>query len=136
MKNWEENVFQGIPVGADEAGLLDTFLKAHDFVLGTRRGIVLDLRKLARWFTQANREPFVVGRVTTRDITDFRDHLRREKGQAVATVNRTLVMAPLFRLAGRAAQNHCKSGQAGEGATPSAACAEGPRPQSGPPSAP
>ena len=96
MKNWEENVFQGIPVGADEAGLLDTFLKAHDFVLGTRRGIVLDLRKLARWFTQANREPFVVGRVTTRDITDFRDHLRREKGQAVATVNRTLVMVRRF----------------------------------------
>jgi integrase/recombinase XerC len=79
-KNWEENVFQGIPVGADEAGLLDTFLKAHDFAKGTRRGFVLDLRKFAKWFTEANRERFVVSRVTTRDITDFRDHLRREKG--------------------------------------------------------
>jgi site-specific recombinase XerD len=96
MKNWEENVFQGIPVGADEAGLVDAFLKAHDLAFGTRRGIVLDLRKLAKWFTQANREPFVVGRATTRDITDFRDFLRREKGQAVATVNRTLVMVRRF----------------------------------------
>jgi len=96
MKNWAENVFQDIPVGPAEAGLVDAFLKAHDFASGTRRGIVLDLRKLARWFTQANREPFVVSRVTTRDITDFRDYLRREKGQAVATVNRTLVMVRRF----------------------------------------
>ena len=95
-KNWEENVFQGIPVGAGEADLVDAFLKAHDFALGTRRGIILDLRKLARWFTEANREPFVVRRVTTRDITDFKDYLRRDKGQAVATVNRTLVMVRRF----------------------------------------
>ena len=95
-KNWEENVFDGIPVGEDEAGLVNAFLKGHDFALGTRRGIILDLRKLTRWFTQANREPFAVSRVTTRDITDFRDYLRREKGQAVATVNRTLVMVRRF----------------------------------------
>ena len=96
MKNWEENVFQGIPVGAEQAGLVDAFLKGHDFALGTRRGIVLDLRKLARWFTEANKEPFRVSRVTTRDITDFRDFLRRDKAQAVATVNRTLVMVRRF----------------------------------------
>jgi len=96
VENWEENVFQGMPVGAGEAVLVDAFLKAHDFASGTRRGIVLDLRKLARWFTQGNREPFVVSRVTTRDITDFRDFLRREKGQAVPTVNRTLVMVRRF----------------------------------------
>lgn len=30
-------------------------------------------------------------RATTRDVSDFRDHLRREAGQAVATVNRALV---------------------------------------------
>lgn len=96
MKYWGLNVFDGIPVGADEAGFVDAFLKAHDFAVGTRRGIILDLRKLARWFTGANKEPFTVKRVTTRDITDFRDHLRREKGQAVATVNRTLVMVRRF----------------------------------------
>ena len=33
-------------------------------------------------------EPFIVGRVTTRDVTDFRDGLRRQQGQAVATINR------------------------------------------------
>jgi site-specific recombinase XerD len=32
-----------------------------------------------------------VERVTTRDITDFKDWLRREQGQAVSTVNRALV---------------------------------------------
>src|SRR5882724_10325251 len=71
MKNWEENVFQGIAVGAEEGALVCTFLKGHDFALGTRKGIVLDLRKLARWFAQANKEPFVVKRVTTRDVTDY-----------------------------------------------------------------
>ena len=96
MKNSGENVFHSIPTGPEEADLLRAFLDAHDFTAGTRRGIVLDLRKLARWFAETNREPFVVTRVTTRDVTDFRDHLRREKGQAVATVNRTLVMVRRF----------------------------------------
>src|SRR5687767_10753143 len=96
MKNWEENVFEGIPVGPEEAAFVSGFLKAHDFALGTRRGIVLDLRKLAKWFTASNKEPFAVKRVTTRDITDFKDYLRREKKQAVATVNRTLVMVRRF----------------------------------------
>ncbi len=50
------------------------------------------MRKLATWFVEANKEPFRVARVTTRDITDFREHLRRERGLAVATVNRALVM--------------------------------------------
>jgi hypothetical protein len=45
MKNWEENVFQEIPVGQEETALVGAFLKAHDFVLGTRKGIILDLRK-------------------------------------------------------------------------------------------
>jgi integrase/recombinase XerC len=49
------------------------------------------MRKFAAWFTTANKEPFQAGRVTIRDVTDFKDHLRREMGQAVATVNRALV---------------------------------------------
>lgn len=96
MKNWEEKVFEGVPAGPEEAALVSEFLNAHDFALGTRRGIVLDLRKLAKWFTQANKEPFAVKRVTTRDVTDFKDYLRRERGQAVATINRTLVMVRRF----------------------------------------
>ncbi|MFO0806137.1 MAG: tyrosine-type recombinase/integrase [Gemmataceae bacterium] len=91
MKNSADSVFDGITVGPDEGGLVAGFLTAHDYAADTRRAFRNDIRKFARWFAEANREPFVVGRVTTRDITDFRDHLRRDRQQAVATVNRALV---------------------------------------------
>lgn len=96
MKNWGVKLFEGIPVGKDEAALIADYLTQHDFAEGTRRLIALDIRQFAKWFSGANREPFTVGRVTTRDVLDFRDHLRREKGQAVATVNRTLVLLRRF----------------------------------------
>ncbi len=96
MKNSAESVFDGIPAGTEEAPLFAAFLDTHDFAAGTRKGFTLDLRKFAAWFAEANREPFRVGRVTTRDVTDFRDHLRRDKGQAVATVNRALVALRRF----------------------------------------
>ena len=51
---------------------------------------------VAAWFSQANAEPFRVSRVTTRDITDFRDGLRRQQTQAVATINRALVTLRRF----------------------------------------
>ena len=88
MKNWGDNVFDGIPVAKDEASHFNQYLSDHDFAAETRRAVVQDVRKFARWFTSANKEPFQASRVTTRDVTDFKDHLRREKGQAVATVNR------------------------------------------------
>jgi integrase/recombinase XerC len=91
VKNSAEKVFDGIPVGQEEASLFSRFLDAHDFAPGSRKGFRLDVRSFARWFSQVNKEPFRVGRVTTRDVTDFKDHLRREKGRAVATVNRRLV---------------------------------------------
>jgi site-specific recombinase XerD len=96
VKNSAENVFDGIPVGSDEATLFAAFLAAHDFATGTRKGFTLDVKKFAAWFAEVNREPFRVGRVTTRDVTDFREHLRRDKGQAVATVNRCLVTVRRF----------------------------------------
>jgi len=96
MKNSGVNVFDGIPVGPDEASFFNQFLAAHDFAQGTRRGFVLDLRKFAKWFSTANKEPFTMGRVTTRDMTDFRDHLRRDMGHAVATINRNLVTLRRF----------------------------------------
>jgi site-specific recombinase XerD len=97
------NAFGGIPVGKKEPALLDEYLATRDLAPETRRAVTNDIKKLARWFTSANGERFVVGRVTTRDITDFKDHLRREKGQAVATVNRALVTVRGFFgwLAGR-----------------------------------
>lgn len=84
-------VFKNIPVGQDEAALVAGFLEAHDFASETRRALVNDLRKFARWFTSANHEPFTIGRVTTRDLTDFRDDLRKNRNQAVSSVNRALV---------------------------------------------
>jgi integrase/recombinase XerC len=89
-------VFTGIPVGADDERLARGYLAAHDFSFHTRRAIRNDLRKFARWFSAANREVFTVKRITVRDVTDFRDHLRRGQGQAVATVNRCLVMVRRF----------------------------------------
>lgn len=46
---------------------------------------------MAKWFAAANHERFTVKRVTVRDVTDFKTYLRRERGQAVSTVNRCLV---------------------------------------------
>lgn len=90
------NVFRGIPVGPDEASLFAQFLDAHDFAAETRRGFTQDIKKLARWFASANGEPFRVARVTITDVTSFRDFLRRECGQSVATVNRALVTIRRF----------------------------------------
>ena len=90
-QNSGDNVFAGIPVGPEEATHFAGFLAAHDFAPNSRRAFIQDARKFAGWFSHANRETFTVARVTTRDITDFREHLRREKGQAVASVNRCLV---------------------------------------------
>ncbi len=96
VKNSAENVFDGIPVGEAENHLFVEYLNSHDFAPGSQRGYVLDLRKFAKWFTTANGERFVVGRVTTRDITDFRMHLRRDRGQAVPTINRNLTTIRRF----------------------------------------
>ena len=86
-----DNVFDPHPLGVQEAALISAFLTNNDFSLNTQRAFRQDLKKFTDWFTVANREPFRIGRVTTRDVSDFRDHLRRDKGQATATVNRALV---------------------------------------------
>ena len=96
MKNSGDNVFDGLPVGEGVAALWDQFLDANDFAANSRRAFKNDIRKFAAWFTKANREFFTVQRVTTRDMTDFRDHLRRDQGQAVASVNRALVTVRKF----------------------------------------
>ena len=95
-QNSGDNVFQGIPVGQDEASLFDQFMAASDLAENSRRAIANDVRKFARWFAEANNERFVVGRVTTRDVADFRGYLRHAKEQAVATVNRALVSVRRF----------------------------------------
>ncbi len=96
MKNSADNVFAPIPVGQDEPDLFRRFLNEHDFSDNTRRAMTQDVRRFARWFSTANQERFVLGRVTVRDVTDFRNYLRREKGQSVSTVNRALVSVRRF----------------------------------------
>lgn len=110
-KNPTDNVFQGSPVGDEEPALLAQFLNAHDLSPNTHRAVQQDLRKFARWFSDANREPFRVARVTVRDILDFREHLRGEQGQAVATVNRCLVTLRKF-FGWLAAQDHVEANPA------------------------
>ena len=72
------------------------FLAEHDFALNTRKAIVRDVRKFARWFSTANHEPFTTKRVTVRDLTDFRDHLRRNLVQSVSSCNRAIVTLRRF----------------------------------------
>jgi integrase/recombinase XerC len=90
-QNSGDNVFTGLSAGKKEGPLFVRFVDDHDFSPNTRRAMAQDARKFVRWFNESNQEPFVVGRVTTRDVTDFRDHLRREQQQSVATVNRAIV---------------------------------------------
>ena len=96
MKNCPDNLFNNIPVGREETSLVVSFLDDHDLSPHSRRAITNDLRKFASWFSTANNEPFVVGRVTARDVTDFREALRKGQNQAVATVNRALVSVRRF----------------------------------------
>jgi site-specific recombinase XerD len=96
VNNCGDNVFGGISVGGEEASLFGEFLAGHDLSDHSRRAFTLDIKKLARWFVASNGERFTISRVTTRDITDFRNHLRRNQSQAVATVNRNLVTIRRF----------------------------------------
>jgi site-specific recombinase XerD len=91
MENSSDNVFDSIPVGKDEPSLLGQFIAEHDFAPNTRKAVIRDLRKFARWFSTANHEPFTIARVTTRDVTDFRGHIRQNLVQAVSSCNRCLV---------------------------------------------
>ncbi len=84
------------PVGVQESALIDRFLAENDFSPNTRRAFAADLGKLSTWFAQANQEPFRINRVTAGDVACFRDHLRRDQGQAVSTVNRALVTVRRF----------------------------------------
>ncbi|MEQ8853584.1 tyrosine-type recombinase/integrase [Gimesia sp.] len=96
MKNSSDNVFRNISVKKQEAGLFGEFLDANDFSDLTRKAFTQDIRKFATWFSESNQEPFSISRVTVRDVTDFRKHLREEKEQAVSTVNRALVTVRRF----------------------------------------
>ena len=92
MQNSGDNVFEGLSVRPEESNRVISFLNAHDWSLHSRRALDNDLRKFAVWFIERNQEPLDVRRITLRDLTDYREYLHRERNQAVATVNRALVM--------------------------------------------
>jgi integrase/recombinase XerC len=96
LENSSDSLFDSIPVGNQETALIDRFLSDNDFSTNTRRAFATDLRNFSDWFTQVNKERFVISRVTTGDVSSYRDYLRREKTQAVATVNRALVTVRRF----------------------------------------
>jgi integrase/recombinase XerC len=96
VKNSGDSVFAGVPVGGEEAAALTAFLDGNDFSNNTRRAFAQDLAKFARWFSGANNEPLRFARITTADVSGFRDHLRRDLEQATATVNRALVTVRRF----------------------------------------
>jgi len=96
VKNSSDNVFKDIPVGKDEDRLANRFMDENDYSENSRRAVEQDLYHFARWFSDANGEPFVCGRVTVRDVSDFRDDGRRKLGWSVSTTNRRLVVVRRF----------------------------------------
>jgi site-specific recombinase XerD len=95
-QNWGDKAFAGVKSGDRERVLFVQFLESTDYSPSSRRAMAGDLHSFMLWFNKRNGEAFVLDRVTTRDITDFRTFLREEKGLAVATVNRALVLIRKF----------------------------------------
>ena len=93
---WSVKSFRGVRSGEREQTLFLQFLESHDFRPNTLRAISADLRRFMLWFNQRNGEEFLLERVTVRDVTDFKNHMRNEKGLAVASVNRALILIRRF----------------------------------------
>ena len=96
MENSTDSVSEPPFIQKAEADLIKRFLENNDFSKNTQRAFAQDLLKFATWFVKSNREQFRIERVTTRDVSDFRDSLRRDDGKATATVNRALVTIRRF----------------------------------------
>ena len=93
---WTDKAFAGIRCGERERGLYLHFLESNDFRPNTLRAFSNDLRAFMLWFATRNGEAFILARVSSRDITDFKTYQRNEKGLAVATVNRSLATIRKF----------------------------------------
>lgn len=63
-----------------ESVLFVKFLSVNDFTASTTKALGHDFQKWVGWFEQINNEKYNSKRVTIRDITDFRKHLREERG--------------------------------------------------------
>jgi len=102
MKNPTDNV----------SNLISRFLDGNDFSANTRRAFSHDIRSFAIWFEQANKEPLSALRVTTADVTGYKEYLWKQKKKSISTVNRALVsLRRLFSWLveeGMLAANPCK----------------------------
>ena len=96
MENSADRVSESHFIQKAESDLIKRFLENNDFSKNTQRAFTQDLLKFATWFVNSNHEQFRIERVTTRDVSDFRDSLRRDDGKATATVNRALVTIRRF----------------------------------------
>jgi site-specific recombinase XerD len=94
------------------AQVISQFLDGNDFAANTRRAFAHDIHSFAEWFEATNKEPFAIGRITTADITGFKDYLWKQQGKSISTVNRALVsLRRLFSYLvdeGLLAANPCK----------------------------
>ncbi len=95
MQNSFDNEFEA-SLASTLDPLVDALFAENDYAAASQRAVRSDIFKFGRWFVHANREPFDPTRTTTRDVADFRDTLRRDRNQAVSTVNRNLVSIRRF----------------------------------------
>jgi len=75
--------------------LISRFLDGNDFRPNTKRAFGQDLRQFVDWFEVTNKERFQVNRMSTADVSGFKDHLHRS-GKSISTVNRALVSIRRF----------------------------------------
>jgi site-specific recombinase XerD len=93
VQNSDDNVF-GNHLAENAQGLINRFLNENDFSKNTVRAFSNDISKFVHWFTSANNEMLDVQRITTRDIADFKDYLK--KTMATSSVNRHIVSVRRF----------------------------------------
>jgi site-specific recombinase XerD len=73
------------------SALTSRFLTENDFSENTRRAFNYDIQAFASWFEKTNKETLAILRVTTADVTGFKEYLWKSNGKSVSTVNRALV---------------------------------------------
>lgn len=66
-----------------------------DYSSNSRKALESDLRHFFGWYWQANGEPFSFGRVTERDVVEYKEGSKRQ-GLSVATINRRLITLKRF----------------------------------------
>lgn len=70
-------------------------LLGSDYSLNSRKALASDLKHFLAWYVATNGEGFSFKRVTQRDITDYREAMKKG-GLAVATINRRLITLKRF----------------------------------------